>query len=261
MGSVRLVGEGSSDGPNTANVVLYPNESGADDDACTTYVAGAIDAGFGILTDNGHLGQYNTYKYAPTTYPGFDATETPYEQLAPAWIDWLTEHSEWYPSMNGCHMLVTSEYRDSGGPASLDYHRDLRVNRLADCAFNTAQAMILGVAEPEANRGKHRNFAIQEPLHTFIPETYLAEQTTLLDPEEPDEHQLGVVRSDGSATPMLTGHAGGDDWYYGEASRGRCQSDHAWDGTHTMELTECTREAVELAAANAPDVGGSTGGR
>lgn len=253
MGSVRLVDEGSSEGPNTANVVLYPNEPGTDDDACTTYVADAIGAGFGDLTENGHLGRYNTYKYAPSTYPTFDAAETPYEQLAPAWIDWLTERSEWYPSMNGCHMLVASAYRDSGGAASLDYNRDLRVDRLADCAFNTAHAMLLGVADTETHRGKHENFAIQEPLHTFIPEAYVAEQTTLLDPDEPDEHQFGVVRSDGSATPMLTGHAGPDDWYYGAANLGRCRSEREWNGTHSTELTECTREAVELAAQNAPD--------
>lgn len=254
MSNLQLLYSGSSSGSNTANIILYPNESGYDEDACKSYVSSAIDSGFNDLTSadgTTEIGEYNVYFFESSNFPGFSSANTSYSALGEEFIDWLDSNSPHYPTKRGCHMLVASEYKDSGGPGSTDYNRDININQISDCAFNTAHAMILGLYDAGTYKEKHKNFAIQEPLHTFLPETYLEQNTNLLDPDNPDEHQLGVVEGDGDATPMLTGHAASNDWYYAENDQGKCQGQADWDGGHTKSLISCTKDAMEQVADNA----------
>lgn len=251
MAYLNLIHSGSSSGPNTANVILYPNKSGYDEDACEGYVADAVKAGFNDLTENDLLGEYNVYEYETSNFPAFDNSSTSYDELRSEWVDWLDNNSDYWPSKEGCHMIVATDYKDSGGPASTDYNRDIDIEKIDDCGFNTAQAMILGLYDASTYKEKHENFAIQEPLHTFIPEDWIKNNTSLLDSNDPEEHQLGYVTSGGSATPMLTGHAGSDDWYHNEEGLGQCQTDWKWDEEHIMVLTSCTEEAMYETAKNA----------
>lgn len=252
MAYLKLVHSGSSSGPNTANIILYPNKSGYDDDVCDGSIAAAVDTGFDGLTDNDLLGEYNVYKYVTSNYPAFDNSSTSYSELGSEWIDWLDNNSDYWPSKNGCHMLVASDYKDSGGPAGTDYNREnFDIEKKSNCGFNTSQAMLLGLYNAHTYKEKHENFAIQEPLHTFIPEDYIKNNTSLFDPDDPEEHQLGYVTSAGNATPMLTGHAGSDDWYHNEEGLGQCKTDWKWEEGHIKILTSCTQEAMYKTANNA----------
>lgn len=251
MRGLKQVASGWGSGPNTANVYLYPNEP-RDVDPCDVggYVSDAIGRGFDQLAGDA-IGSYYAYMCTPGEFPGFDGKETGYSVLGREFVDWLGDESPYWPAQPGCHMLVAEEYRDSGGPHGTDYDRPIDADSLDDCAFNEAHAMVLGLRDPERRRARHQNFAVQEPLHTFLPEEYLAAETDLLHPESPDEHQLGSLTDDGEATPMITGHAGPDDWYYDVSGRGTCGSDGRWSGGHSPTLTPCTREAVRLAAEEA----------
>jgi hypothetical protein len=100
---------------------------------------------------------------------------------------------------------------------------------------------------------RYKNLAIQEVGHAIINSEYCSASSH-------PEHALGEVRSDGKSTPMVTFYEENTDgdgtdhnpcYDLGEsASDGDCNASYDWDGTHTHEITQCTKDAIRQTLNN-----------
>lgn len=234
----------------TARIILYPKDSG-EDTVCTNggNIASAINDGFSQLTESNDLEKYKIMKYNTSNYPGSDVysdgDSTP--TVTDKFTTWLKDNSPYYPESAtdgkvGCHMLILSELADAGGTGTYQQ---------SDVAFQNAVPMVCGRNHNELPSGEIYNYAIQEPLHSFVAEDWLHNNTSLLDPNDPDEHQLGMVFGDGSVTPFLTGHCGPNDTQSDDdTGEGECSTGYSFSGTYTKTLTSCTKDAMRKTAKN-----------
>ncbi|ELZ27719.1 hypothetical protein C475_07355 [Halosimplex carlsbadense 2-9-1] len=94
-----------------------------------------------------------------------------------------------------------------------------------------------------------KNAAIQEIGHALMNPILVPEIDGIANRHE--EHALGKIRSDGSATPMMTFYEGDDTYPCGDeanlAGKGECSKSRydSWDGTQSQQISDCTLEVMK----------------
>lgn len=207
---------GDSDGIYKLIIHLYPNQSGTDNE-CENSITNALN----------HMGQQLLEWLSIDYYEiGIDYAHPNLDDSGRldfyyAFDDWV--HQTGRSSYDGCHVGVDGSF--SGGAAAP-----------SDCSgctsFVSSTVAVVGVGTFKEH---FKNTAIQEVLHTSIRKDLGSVKEYLGDN---NEHDLGVVYSDGSVSPMATGY---EDTH---ARHGQCDTKNVYFGFYNTELTYCTKNSV-----------------
>lgn len=199
---------------------LYPNHWGLDDE-CETTIANALD-------DAGS--QMVGYYDSPIDYYEIKISYNHPNINGGNRHDYYTNFKNWffssvYDGVFGVHMGIAGDF--SGGFASGGDGSD-------PSAFSgDSKPAVMGTMQPAE---RFKTTAIQECLHPCI-DAHLVDHL-----HNGNEHDVGVVYDDGSASPMAAGYVSRTN------NNGVCQSGNWWFGFYDTDLTSCTKQAVKETA-------------
>lgn len=232
--------KGSSYGVPALDVYVYPNEL-RDEYITDNEIIPAITDMLDQLYGFDAISSYRIYRHTEQSDVNYIEAEEDGGTYYDNFRDYVNRNN--YDDLLGIHLGVTSSTRY----ANAEY-----VGK-GDSAFVSATRAFVGVRGDYAitteNIQRYQNAAIQESLHNSI----VSEYQDLAYLAENDEHQLGMIRSDGKSTPMLVFYEEAGANPIGrspEAQKGYCQSDTTWSHEHTRGMTFCSKEAVKITGDN-----------
>lgn len=210
---------------------MYANTSAQDDDvtAVANFLRDALDQIFNDSIEYYEITVYNGYLQLPD-----DTKGTFFNQFGSWFQNTTTNHSSTttYSDYSGCHMGISGSF--NGGVAWGG----------TNTSYNYGRAAVTGVLS--GVKEHYGNIAIQECFHTIIRDD-LPQMDGLI---EDEEHDLGIIYSDGSVSPMATSYEG-DLGSTDHAHHGSCDPNNAFVGTYKRQLTSCTIDAARYTSNEA----------
>ncbi|USZ69466.1 hypothetical protein NGM10_06950 [Halorussus salilacus] len=222
-------------GEETLSVYLYPNETG-DREEAKNEVYDAVKSACDEIYDKTAVQYYEIALYDYESNVDEVEDEDDGDTYFTNFKDWLGDQG--YYDYNGVHLGVT----DSTNFANAEY-----VGKGETCWVNGTAAFVGtagGYDVTNNDTARWKNLAVQEPIHNMVSMEY----TYVDDLTEGDEHDLGIIDSDGDSTPMLTFYER-DDTHptrkHDRSGKGDCAPDNTWDNTHRLDLTSCSIDAID----------------
>lgn len=236
--TLEAKGEGQVGGRNLG-IYLYPNEN-HDRDEARYDVRYAVETACDELLNYNAIDYYSIKLYDYETnvnyVDGEDDGGTYYRNFK----DWVDNN---YGAYKGVHLGVTNHTNFANAEVVSKNATAWVANTKA--FVGTAGGYDVGNSDVE----RYKNLAVQEPIHNMVTMDY----NYVADMTEGDEHDLGMVTTSGSSTPMITFYERGDTHptrSHDRSGKGDCENGSVtWDESHTRSLTFCTKEAISHTAS------------
>jgi len=200
-------------------VYLYPNAYHLDNEAENATNAAITSLG-DQLYNNGIIGYYEININYDHPYLEADDRHT-----------FLDNFNTWYQNQGyddykGAHVGLENDF--VGGKAFLS-------NSSGGTIFTNSWPAVFGTY---GVKEEWQNTAMHEVMHTMIRE----DLSSVADMIVEEDHDLGIVYSDGSVSPLATGYA------EEHAHQGTCSPSNAYAGYYKKSLSECSKDAIEYTA-------------
>lgn len=220
--------------PRNLSIFLYPNKEQDEDEARNEVKNALVNLG-DQLYNNGAITYWGINLYEGFTNCDYVWGEDDGDTYFDNFKNWVYENKG---GLAGVHLGITH----STNFANAEY-----VGK-GETAFKACTTAFVGTSGnywvTMNDKGRWMNLAIQEPCHNIVHDSY--HNLT-----NGDEHDLGRITETGDSTPMLTFYER-DNTHptrsHDRSGKGECSGTDSWNETHTLDVTDCTIDAIDATA-------------